>query len=354
MRSPRRIIDANANRAREALRLLEDLARFWLDDESIARRAKTIRHGLTSAIESAIGSKVSLVIERDTPGDVGTTISVSTETKRADVVSLASAAGSRLGEALRAIEECLKLESPAAAVQVERLRYETYELERLLLPRLARPDPYMRVCVLLTESLCEHHPWQRVAELAIQGGADGIQLREKNLADSELLDRVRWLVTLTRQAGVRVIVNDRPDIAALAQADGVHLGQTDLAPNEARSIVGPHRLVGVTTSSVREARRAFDASADMVGVGPIFASSTKPKPGLGGLDLIRAFEADEMLAGKPYLAISGIGVDEAKKLGEVGCKGVAVSSAVCSAREPETVVRAIRAALCTRAPEEAH
>ena len=92
----------------------------------------------------------------------------------------------------------------------------------------------------------------------------------------------------------------------------------------------------------------------MVGVGPIFASSTKPKPGLGGLDLIRAFEADEMLAGKPYLAISGIGVDEAKKLGEVGCKGVAVSSAVCSAREPETVVRAIRAALCTRAPEEAH
>src|SRR5690606_27567896 len=103
-----------------------------------------------------------------------------------------------------------------------------------------------------------------------------------------------------------------------------------------------------------EARQAFDAGADMVGVGPIFASVTKPKPGLVGMDLFRAFEADEMLAGKPYLAISGIGADEAKKLSEVGCKGVAVSSAVCSARKPDAVVRAIKAALCTRAHEEAH
>ncbi len=351
MRSPLRIIDANANRAREALRLLEDLARFSLDDAALSKRAKSIRHGLTAALDSAIGSKSGLVAERDTPGDVGTEISVSSEGERASMESLASAAGSRLGEAMRAIEEVLKLESPAYAGAIEKLRYETYELERQLLPRLARPDPFMRVCVLLTESLCTHHSWQRVAELAIEGGADGIQLREKALDDRELLLRARWLVERTRGTRVRVIINDRPDIAALAQADGVHLGQNDLAPAEARRIVGPHSLVGVSTSGVEQARRAFDDGADLIGVGPIFASTTKPKPGLGGAQLIRAIESEPTLAGRPYLAISGIGAVQARELAREGCRGVAVSSSVCSAVEPDSAVRAILEALTPQATD---
>ena len=349
MRSTLRIVDANANRAREALRLLEDLARFSLDDAALTARAKSIRHGLTAALTAGIGPKAALVTERDTPGDVGTSISVSSELERSNTAELASAAGSRLGEALRAIEECLKIEAPAQSASIERLRYEAYELERLLLPRLARPEPRMRVCVLLTESLCTHHPWQRVAELAIAGGADGIQLREKELTDRELLDRARWLVEQTRGTGVRVIVNDRPDIATLAEADGVHIGQGDLRVADARRIVGGQRLIGVSTSSLDEARRAFAEGADMIGVGPIFASSTKPKPGLAGPELIRAIAGDPELSGKPYLAISGIGMNEAVDLSKVGCRGVAVSSAVCSAVDPEKAVREIIAALGTPA-----
>ncbi len=345
MRSTLRIIDANANRAREAIRLLEDLARFSLDDAALSARAKSIRHGLTAALTASVGPKALLVAERDTPGDVGTSISVSSEFERACALELASAAGSRLGEALRAIEECLKLEAPTHSTDIERLRYEAYELERLLLPRLARPDPRLCVCVLLTGSLCTHHPWQRVAELAIAGGADGIQLREKELTDRELLDRARWLVERTRGTGVRVIVNDRADIAALAEADGVHLGQGDLRVADARRIVGGHRLVGVSTSNLEQARRAFAEGADMIGVGPIFASSTKPRPGIAGLDLIRAIASDPELAGRPYLAISGIGPKEAAELAAVGCRGLAVSSAVCSAADPEKAVREIVSAL---------
>jgi len=349
MRSPKRIIDANANRAREALRLMEDLARFMLDDTPLSARTKSLRHALTEILVTEFGGKHRMVADRDTPGDVGTAISVDAEASRSSCLQLAEAAGSRLTEALRAIEECMKVGSPAASAKIEKLRYEAYEIERLLLPRLAKPDPFMRVCLLLSESLCAHHTWQEVANLAIEGGVDGIQLREKSLTDRKLLVRARWLVSVTRGKGVLVIVNDRPDIAALAEADGVHLGQTDLGIDDARSIVGHHALIGVTTSSVEQAKDAFADGADMVGIGPIFASGTKPKPDLVGPEIIEAFVRDEVLGDKPYLAISGIDAEKAAMLAGVGCAGVAVSGAICGAEKPGRVAKSIVEAMGSRA-----
>jgi len=142
-----------------------------------------------------------------------------------------------------------------------------------------------------------------------------------------------------------VIETDKVTLEVVAEADGVHLGQGDLRVADARRIVGGQRLIGVSTSSLDEARRAFADGADMIGVGPIFASSTKPKPGLAGPDLIRAIASDPELSGRPYLAISGIGAREAGELAAVGCRGVAVSSAVCSAADPENAVREIVMAL---------
>lgn len=349
MRSHRRIVDANANRAREALRLLEDSARFLLDDPALSSRIKSVRHSLTLVLVQQYGNKHTLIAERDTPGDVGTSITVDAESNRSSALQLAEAAGSRLTEALRAIEECLKIDSPSASALIEQLRYEAYEIDRLLLPRLAKPDPHMRVCLLLTESLCSHHSWKDIARAAIAGGVDGIQLREKSLTDRELLERARWLVSQTRADGVRVIVNDRPDIAALADADGVHLGQTDLAVIDARKIVGHHALVGVTTSSLDEARAAFAGGADMIGIGPVYASGTKPKPSLIGIETIERLSCDEELSSKPYLAISGINAERAGELAGVGCAGVAVSGAICGAANPEQAAREIVDAICSPA-----
>lgn len=345
MRSALRVIDANTNRAREAARLLEDIARFMLDDQPLCARIKSIRHGLTECLLDVTGDKASLVAQRDTPGDVGTSVTLDTESLRASVQRLAEAAGSRLTEALRAIEECLKLETPRAAAEIERLRYEAYEVERLLLPKLARPDPHMRVCVLITESLCTHHSWQEVARLTINAGADGIQLREKDLSDEELLNRARQLVDFARGTGTRIIINDRPDIAMLSGAQGVHLGQDDLDVADARKIVGEHVLIGVTTPTVEHAIRAFEDGADMVGVGPVFPSTTKPKPGLGGVDLIREFASHDRLRKMPYLAISGINTENVLELAAVGCRGIAVSGAVCGAEQPDEIVKALRRSL---------
>ncbi len=339
-----RIIDANLNRTREALRVLEDLARLDLGDAVLSRDLKSARHALRDAQAAAGLDPRSLVLDRDTPGDVGTRIDTAQEHQRGNAAEVAIAAGKRAGEGLRVLEETVKTlpgRSDNAAGAFKALRYRVYELEKRVLVRLGSPRRRAwGVCVLLSEHLCTHHPWERVAELAIEGGAAAVQLREKAMDGGELLRRARRLVEI---AGGRaaVIVNDRPDVAALAGADGVHVGQGDLPALEARRIVGFDRLVGVSTSNLSEARAAADAGADVCGVGPMFPTTTKHKPVLAGPAYLRAYLADERLARIPHLAIGGITPENVGELVAAGCRGVAVSSVVCGAREPGAVCAAL-------------
>ncbi|HMO25925.1 MAG TPA: thiamine phosphate synthase, partial [Tepidisphaeraceae bacterium] len=134
----------------------------------------------------------------------------------------------------------------------------------------------VRLCVLITESLCKRS-WQETARLAIDGGADCLQLREKDLPAGELLARARELVALCREREVVSIINDRPDIALLAGADGVHVGQDDLPTLETRRLVGESMIVGTSTHSLAQAQQARRDGADYVGIGPVFRSPTKPR-----------------------------------------------------------------------------
>ena len=349
MRHELRIIDANLNRAREALRVMEDVARLGLDDRELGRGLKEARQSLREIAERAGLDAAVLSAWRDTPGDVGTAVTSSGESTRRNVREVATAAGKRAGEALRVLEEMFKTlgeiagVAPHGAEAIKQLRYRTYALETTLLTRLGSGmSRQWRVCVLVSESLCAHHSWERVAELAIQGGADCVQLREKTLEGGELLRRARRLIEIAAgnaRDGERasVIVNDRPDVAVLSGADGVHVGQGDLPAIEARKIVGFGRLVGVSTSRVEEAQAARDAGADYCGVGPMFATTTKEKPRLAGAEYLRAYLADERVKNMPHLAIGGITAENVGELVRAGCRGIAVSSAVCGAGEPGAV-----------------
>lgn len=364
-RSLLRIIDANANRASEAARVLEDSARLGLGDAQLAWRGKEIRHKLRSALSFVDSS--SLLAARDTPGDVGTGMTGSTEARRSGLTEICAAAGKRLGEALRVLEETLKaapIDGPAAAATIKALRYEAYELEKLVVLAVSRPRRQWKLCVLITESLCTHMLWEEVARAAIRGGADCLQLREKMLTGQELFARAKRLVAIAAEtpignrgadAKADVIINDRADIAGASGAAGVHLGQADLPVTAARAVLGPRQIIGVSTSCIDDARRAFDNGADYVGLGPMFASSTKVKERLAGIEYLREFLAwDNTRTAEtggppvPYLAISGIDVSRAGQLASAGCAGVAVSSVVCSSTEPERVcseiVRAMDAA----------
>ncbi|MGP1272969.1 MAG: thiamine phosphate synthase [Phycisphaerales bacterium] len=344
MRTPARLIDANANRAAEAARTLEDAARFLLDDGPLADRFKRIRHTVRRAVHSAGWSEASLLEDRDTARDVGIQNSRADAHQRSTATDLCGAAASRLTEALRVLEETFKLTNPEIARSTEQLRYDAYDAGRRVVLALSRPASHWRVCVLVTEGLCRGGDWLGVAERSVAAGADCVQLREKSLSDRELLTRARALVDAVRPAGGAVIINDRADIAALADADGVHLGQDDLAVHDARTIVGERRLIGVSCSTVSQAVDAAEAGADMLGLGPMFPSTTKTKSRLAGPDLLEHVLAEPRTARLPHVAISGIDARGAAELARLGCRGVAVSSAVCGAEDPAAVVADILAA----------
>ncbi len=343
MRSAARIIDANANRAREGLRVLEDIARFALDDADLCARAKSARHALRGHLAVLPLPSGLAVSARDTPGDVGTRVSTKAEGERADLAGVAAAAAARTGEALRAIEETAKtMGGPGAGF--EALRYEVYELDRLVRSSLVPLAPQWRLCVLLTASLCAPTPWEAVAEAAIAGGADCLQFREKELTDRELLLRARRLVALRDglDPSVSVVINDRPDIALLAGADAVHVGQGDLTPADVRAVAGAGMPVGVSTSTISEAVGALTTGASSVGLGPMYPTTTKGKDSIAGERYLRAFLADERVHHLPHLCIGGITPENASALVEAGARGLAVSGAVCAADDPEAVCRSLR------------
>jgi thiamine-phosphate pyrophosphorylase len=339
------MIDANLNRACEAARTLEDLARFVLDDKARAARLKLLRKTVVEAVAAGGYGPDRLAAARDTARDVGVALSAGDEHRRGSPAGLAAAAGSRLGEALRVLEESLKLSSPGAAARVESQRYAAYDAAAGVILGLSRVRPAWRVCVLITESLCEHHGWLEVARGAVQGGADALQLREKSLPDRELLSRARALVRLAESRGVAVMVNDRADIARLSGAAGVHVGQDDLPVAEARSMLPPGQLIGVSCSTLDEALAAAQAGADVLGLGSMYSSGTKPKPEVSGVSLLSSVLNDPRLSGVPHLAIGGIDASRAASLAAVGCRGVAVSSAVCSSNDPAAATAEILAAM---------
>ena len=175
----------------------------------------------------------------------------------------------------------------------------------------------------------------------LEGGARLLQLRLKDATSRELLAAAERIAPLARSAGAVLLVNDRADIARAVNADGVHLGQDDLPVAAARRVLGSGRIVGVSTHDVDEARAAEAAGADYVGVGPVYATTSKataltPR----GLELIRTVRATVRC---PIVAIGGITPDTATDVRTAGADAVAMIGALVRSRDPTQVVRGVLA-----------
>lgn len=183
-----------------------------------------------------------------------------------------------------------------------------------------------------------------VVEAAVAGGVSCVQLREKHLPVRDMIAEAKRLVALLRPRNIPLIVNDRVDVALAADADGVHLGQSDMHIHDARRILGPGRIIGISAESVDDAVCAEREGADYIGISPVFATATKEdivEPlGLDGVQQIRRRVA------LPLVGIGGISSGNAAEVVQAGADGVAVVSAIVSARCPETSARELLAQVC--------
>jgi thiamine-phosphate pyrophosphorylase len=318
-----RIIDANLNRATEALRVTEELARFGLDSSYLTGQLKDVRHSLTSAFA---GWHAAMVQIRDVLTDVGTARSIPSETSRSDVTDVAGANFSRLKQSLRCLEEFGKTIDAPAAAQVEQIRYRVYSLEKALLgaarSRIQFDD--LQLYVLVDGDLSVERFRERIKSL-IAAQVNIVQLRDKTLSDRDLLQRANVLTDLTRSTDVLSIINNRADVAIACHADGVHLGQDDLTVAAARRIVGDRLLVGVSTHSIEQARAAVLDGVDYIGVGPTFPSQTKNFDDFPGLDLLIAVASEISL---PAFAIGGVTLDKLSDVVATGVHRIAIQHAL--------------------------
>ncbi len=199
-----------------------------------------------------------------------------------------------------------------------------------------------KLYVVLDRTAAAGRELETICAAALDGGAEMIQLREKTLPSGTLLPLARRLRARCAAAGVPFIVNDRVDLAVAAGADGVHLGQDDLPPAEARALLAPGMILGISTHSVEQAKAAQAAGADYVAVGSMFPTATKPEFHLVGPALAREVRPHVRV---PLVGIGGITAENVAEVIAAGADGVAVISAVCAAPDPAAAARRFLAAI---------
>jgi len=344
-----RIIDANFNRAREAIRIIEDFCRFALDSDSLTGRAKQLRHELSAAIGKLDAGR--LLSSRDTVGDVGAGKTADKQLVRSNLRDCFTAGCKRLTEALRTLAETTQTQDRSVADIIEKLRFSAYKLEKdiVLFSEPAEKFKRVRLYVIISSPPAflqkkEGGPVDVIylTHRCAAGGADCIQLRAKGIEDDKLFAIAVEFVQICKDAGILSIINDRADIAVATGADGVHLGQNDLPVEQARRLQLLPLIIGKSTHSLAQLRDACEQCPTYVSLGPVFATATKPTAEPVGLGYVR--QATERLAGTGIgsVAVGGITLDNVEDVLAAGAVSIAVCSAVTETGDPTKACRALK------------
>ena len=339
-----RILDAANNRTGEGLRVVEDYVRMVLEDGFLSEQLKQLRHDLARALEPLdLGAQIS---SRDSVNDVGRTIQTDSEYSRDSAQVIIKANLTRVQQSLRSIEEFTKTIDPEISKHVEQLRYRSYTVEKAITVT-QQSRAVLSKChlyVLIDGRVWRPSPdsFDQSVESLIRSGVDLIQLRDKSLSDRELIAIGKRLTELTGPTETCWIMNDRADLALVADADGVHLGQDDLSVTEARKILGAQKLIGVSTHDLSQVHRAVVDGANYIGVGPVFPSSTKSFDSHVGLELVEHVAKEIKL---PAFAIGGISADTIARVTATGLRRVAVSAAVADADDPAQAAATLKGML---------
>jgi thiamine-phosphate pyrophosphorylase len=345
-----RILDANLDRAREGIRVIEEWCRFGLEDQRLTALCKDLRQQLGQWHHPQLRAA------RQTESDPGTGLTHSQEQQRADLTALLLANLGRVQEALRVLEEYGKLYDPRLGADCKQMRYRVYTLETQLLPTLSSPLKPMTATAPLTLAerlqklqaaplylVTSPQPnLVAVVEAALQTGLTLVQYRDKAANDQTRLALAQQLAQLCHQYGALFIVNDRVDVALAVNADGVHLGQQDLPLAMARQLLGPDRLVGRSTTNPSEFERAIAEAPDYIGVGPVYETPTKAGRPAAGFDYIRYAKEHAFC---PWFAIGGIDAENVGQVMAAGATQVSVVRAIMAAADPAQATQTLLAQL---------
>ena len=320
------LIDANLDRAREGLRVMEDWCRFGLKRNDFSIKIKDLRQQL-GLHHHSIYRKARLTSEDPAMG-----VSHPAQKKRSTPEDIFIANSSRVQEALRVIEEFTRITDPNLSEVASNLRYETYEIEIKVLNAKEGIDKRKilqdcSICLVTTNK----EGLKEIVSNALEAGVKIVQYREKFLNDNEKLNQAKDLAYLCKKYNSLFIVNDRIDIALAVDADGIHLGQTDLPTKTARELLGYEKIIGRSTQCLEDIRNAEEEGCDYIGIGPIFPSKTKKKLNPIGIDNLRKGLDKTLL---PAFAIGGINSSNLDKLSQIDNLRIAVSDAIINSTDP--------------------
>jgi len=345
-----RILDANLDRAREALRTIEEWCRFGLEDIDLCDRCKQMRQTL------AQWHKEEFRRARNTPDDPATGLSHANEVSRADVQAVLRANMGRLQEALRVLEEYGKIIDPNLGAAMKQMRYQVYTLESQLLSHEAkhignkigqiRRQKLQNASLYLVTMPVDNIV--SVVEAALQGGVQIVQYRQKDGEDGTRLAIAQQLCDICHKYDALFLVNDRVDIAIAVGADGIHVGQTDLPVAAVRQILNANGgdasryIIGQSTTNPQELEIALNNQVDYVGVGPVHATPTKPNKAAAGHEYVNYAAQNIQI---PWFAIGGIDEHTLEDAIAAGAKRVAVVRAIMKAEHPDVIAKQMRSRL---------
>jgi len=322
-----RLIDSNINRVCEGFRVIEDIIRFKYNSVELSKQIKKLRHMVRS---NCYNFDTQLLNSRDVLSDVGPDITKDLKLIRPKtVLSLICGNFKRIQEGLRSLEEISKTELDSCNVNFEEIRYLTYNLEKKVIGYLTRKDfklPPLYGITYMEQSLGRSNI--EIVKEMISSGIELIQYREKDLSLQEKYSECLEIRKLTKKANVTFIVNDHIDIALLVDADGVHIGQDDIPIMDVRRILGSTKIIGLSTHSPEQAKKAVEDGADYIGVGPIYFTKTKKNVcdpvGLKYLNWVKKN------INIPYVTIGGIKEHNLQEVLNNGAGCVAIVSDITS------------------------
>ena len=321
-----RLIDANIDRAREGLRVIEEWCRFGLDRKDLVITIKNWRQQL-GHLHHYVYKEA-----RSTASDIGAGLSHTNQLNRLSPNQIVSANCARVQEALRVLEEFSRNINPKLSSEASTIRYGLYDLEVTCLKatyEYKRRKSLQNCNLCLITMACDD--LKNRVEAALRCGVGMVQYRCKKSNDREKLHQAYDIKNLCYKYNALFIINDRIDIALAVDADGIHLGQKDLPTYTARKLIGSEKIIGRSTHNLEQVKQANEEECDYLGFGPI--NSTMEKSELTALDP-SVFQQALHLSHLPVFAIGGINSTNLRKVTDMGFRHVAVISAIMKSNDP--------------------